>query len=250
MPARIRGIPIPKFFDDSGNVLAGGKVYFYESGTTTDKTVWKDSGKATAHANPVVLDSSGRPSSPIFAEGLYTVKVDDADDTELYTVDDWGVEDPSGTDLSTITLSAGTGLSGGGTIDQDRTFSVDFATQTQQETGTATDVAINPAVQHYHDSAAKAWAAWNSAGTVNDSYNVSSVDDDGTGNFGVNFSTSFSSANYAAGGGYSDTSGDTADGFLGIDTVGTGSIEVQCINHDGSNNDPDGNAFVVCLGDL
>tara|TARA_R100001163_G_C4993772_1_gene145391 strand:- start:29 stop:397 length:369 start_codon:yes stop_codon:yes gene_type:complete len=44
---------------------------------------------------------------------------------------------------------------------------------------------------------AKIWAAFNQS-TVNDSFGVSSVTDNGTGNYTVNFSSSFSNTNYCA----------------------------------------------------
>lgn len=48
-----------RLFDDLGAVLAGGKVYSYEAGTTTPLATYQDLAGATANANPVVLDASG-----------------------------------------------------------------------------------------------------------------------------------------------------------------------------------------------
>ena len=61
---------------------------------------------------------------------------------------------------------------------------------------------------------AKAWVNFNGEGTVaiRDSFNVSSISDDGTGQYTVNFSNAMSNANYAvatAGGG---ASGSVSDG--------------------------------------
>jgi len=49
-------------------------------------------------------------------------------------------------------------------------------------------------------SAAKAWVNFNGTGTIaaRDSYNLSSLSDNGTGNYTINISNSFSSANYAS----------------------------------------------------
>ena len=46
---------------------------------------------------------------------------------------------------------------------------------------------------------AKAWVNFNGTGTIatRDSVNISSLDDDGTGLFGTNFTSSFSNVNYA-----------------------------------------------------
>lgn len=72
--------------DSNGDPLASGKVYFYEPGTTTSKTIWTDAAKTSAASNPVVLDARG--SAEIFAEGLYDIKIDDSDDNNLSTWDD------------------------------------------------------------------------------------------------------------------------------------------------------------------
>jgi len=79
------------------------------------------------------------------------------------------------------------------------------ATQAQQETGSSTAVFVSPGRQHFHDSAAKAWLTGDYAGggtpsPATDSYNVSSVSDSGPGLMTVNFTTSFSSANYVQSG--------------------------------------------------
>jgi hypothetical protein len=73
-----------EFFQD-GKPLAGGKVYFYEPGTTTPKTTYSDAAGTVPNTNPVVLDSQGRAT--IFISGFYKVKVTTALGTELYTTD-------------------------------------------------------------------------------------------------------------------------------------------------------------------
>jgi len=45
---------------------------------------------------------------------------------------------------------------------------------------------------------AKAWAVTDLTGTLSDSFNVSSADDDGTADFGLNFTNSFGSTAYVA----------------------------------------------------
>jgi hypothetical protein len=51
-----------QLFDNSGNVLSGGKLYTYEAGTTTPLTTYTSSSGATAHSNPIILDAAGRVS--------------------------------------------------------------------------------------------------------------------------------------------------------------------------------------------
>ena len=57
-----------------------------------------------------------------------------------------------------------------------------------------------PSIPALDKRMAKAWVNFNGTGTVaiRDSYNVSSITDNGTGNFDVNFTTAMSNASYAA----------------------------------------------------
>ena len=49
-----------QFFDNSGNVLTGGKLYTYLAGTTTPAVTYTTNAGITAHANPIVLNAAGR----------------------------------------------------------------------------------------------------------------------------------------------------------------------------------------------
>ena len=49
-----------QFFDNNGNVLTGGKLWSYQAGTTTPQATYTSVSGATAHTNPIVLDSAGR----------------------------------------------------------------------------------------------------------------------------------------------------------------------------------------------
>lgn len=81
MPAFQFHNPAPVFLDLLGlTILAGGKLYFYDLGTTTPRDTWSDPDLAPAHlnANPVTLDSAGRASTSLFLDGEYTVTCKDA----------------------------------------------------------------------------------------------------------------------------------------------------------------------------
>ena len=52
-----------QFFDNNGVPLAGGKLFTYAAGTTTNQTTYTSVSGATAHANPIILDSAGRVSA-------------------------------------------------------------------------------------------------------------------------------------------------------------------------------------------
>jgi hypothetical protein len=64
------------------------------------------------------------------------------------------------------------------------------------EAGTALDKFVSPGLMQYHQSAAKAWCSFNSAGTTAGAYNITSITDTGTGNLTANIATDFSSANW------------------------------------------------------
>jgi hypothetical protein len=49
-----------QFFNNSGVILSGGKLYTYAAGTTTPKASYTSSSGNTAHTNPIILDSAGR----------------------------------------------------------------------------------------------------------------------------------------------------------------------------------------------
>lgn len=72
--------PVARFFDASGNPLAGGKVYTYEAGTLTPKATYTDFTAGTPNANPVILDAAGE--ADIWLDGNYKINVTDANDVQ------------------------------------------------------------------------------------------------------------------------------------------------------------------------
>jgi len=80
------------------------------------------------------------------------------------------------------------------------------ATQAEQETGSSLTVPVTPGRQQFHLSAAKAWVEFNLSGTIGADFNVTSVTDNGTGDWTVNFTTNFSSSSYIVIGMTDDTS--------------------------------------------
>ena len=80
-----------QFHDNNGRLLVGGKLYSYLAGTTTLKATYRDSGSATAHTNPIILDSAGRvPGGEIWLmEGvLYDFTVKTSADVLIATYED------------------------------------------------------------------------------------------------------------------------------------------------------------------
>lgn len=105
------------------------------------------------------------------------------------------------------------------------------ATQADQETASSTAVFVSPGRQQYHPSAAKAWVAYQGTGTpaVLASYNVSSVSRASSANYTVNWSTAFSSGNYAAIVQGNDN-GSGAGSFALVETINASSIYLVTVN--------------------
>lgn len=126
----------------------------------------------------------------------------------------------------------------GGTID---------ASQAAMEAAASTTVFVTPGRLQYHPGVAKVWL-WStySAGVpqITAGYNIASLDDDGVGLVGVNFTTAFSTASYASAVGLQETPA-TNDLSHALTRV-AGSIDVAIRNVGGAVDD----AFsVICFGD-
>jgi hypothetical protein len=75
---------------------------------------------------------------------------------------------------------------------------IELAVQSEMEAATDVARAVVPGRQHYHPGHPKAWVKHAGASTIEADYGVSSIDDNGTGNYTINFDTAFSAAHYAA----------------------------------------------------
>lgn len=81
--------PSPVFLGLLGTApIPGGKVQFYDRGTTTEKDTYGDAALTTPNANPVPLDASGRFTTEVWLDGEYTVVVYDVDDTVVVAATD------------------------------------------------------------------------------------------------------------------------------------------------------------------
>ena len=82
-----------QLFDDSGNVLTGGKIYTYKAGTTTPFVSYTSSAGNTAHSNPIILNAAGRvPTGEIWLDyaQLYKFVVTTSTDVLIATYDNVG----------------------------------------------------------------------------------------------------------------------------------------------------------------
>ena len=100
----------PQFFDNSGNVLAGGKLRFKESGSDTLQNTFQESAMTTANTNPVVLDANGRAAVNIFLDGTYRVELLDSSDTLIWQRDP--VQNPVAAGVSLADVLANGNTSG------------------------------------------------------------------------------------------------------------------------------------------
>lgn len=81
------------FRDAAGANLAGGLVYTYVAGTTTEKATYTARDKSGTEANPIVLDAYGKKL--VWADGAYKFVVKDSAGNTLYTFDnlEYGIPD-------------------------------------------------------------------------------------------------------------------------------------------------------------
>lgn len=115
------------------------------------------------------------------------------------------------------------------------------ATQAQQETSTSTAVFVSPGRQQYHPSAAKAWCVTQISGGTPvgaATYNISSITDNGVGDFTYNFTVSFSSGTYcytgtavASAGVYQSSATAPSPGSCRMVILGTNSLVAADNNH-------------------
>ena len=122
--------------------------------------------------------------------------------------------------------------------------SLPAATQAQQEAASSTSTTVTPGRQQYHPSAAKAWAG-SSAATLQDAYNVSSITNNGTGDYTYNFTTALSTSTYAV-----VTSGNADRATPFTYTRATGSFRVSWLRTNDSTAQATGGSGVIVFGDF
>lgn len=78
------------YYDGNGDPLSGGKVYFYEAGTTDAKDTYSSYTMAvgTENQNPVTLDAAGRAGA-IYLDGSYKVVVKNSAGVTVFTQDNY-----------------------------------------------------------------------------------------------------------------------------------------------------------------
>lgn len=102
--------PIPVIFfdeeDDLGQPLANGKLYAYYAGTSTPRNTYSEPTGTTLNAHPIILNSAGRCSVWLEEGGAYKWILKDKDDNVIWTKDNVGFINLSGTSSYAASISA------------------------------------------------------------------------------------------------------------------------------------------------
>ena len=108
----IAPFPFHQLLDNNGKNAGGYKLFTYEAGTSTKLSAYKEAALTNAHTNPIVLDSSGRPVSPIFLQPksykfVFALPSDtDPPASPIWTADNVAATPPFNTDLDVSGTSA------------------------------------------------------------------------------------------------------------------------------------------------
>lgn len=75
-------------FDDDGNPLNGGKLTYFDAGTSNARTVYSETSGPTAWTQPITLDSNGRLTGTIYVPtGSFKEVVTDSADVQIFSED-------------------------------------------------------------------------------------------------------------------------------------------------------------------
>lgn len=72
--------------NDSGRVMAGARLYFFDEGTTTPQTVYSDAARTAVHDHPIEADAYGKWPAVYIAPGTYRYRILDSEGS---TIDDF-----------------------------------------------------------------------------------------------------------------------------------------------------------------
>lgn len=74
-------------FDELGEPLNGGKLYFYAAGTTAPQSAYQDVALTLPYPNPIVLDAAGRIPPFYLADGQIKIRLTNAAGVAQVTAD-------------------------------------------------------------------------------------------------------------------------------------------------------------------
>lgn len=89
-----------------GVPASGAKLFFYAAGSSTKQTTYTDEAGLVPQTNPIILDSRGEPSQPIWlTEGLsYKVVFTSSTDTDPPVSPIWDIDNVTGINDSSLTI--------------------------------------------------------------------------------------------------------------------------------------------------
>ncbi len=103
----------------------------------------------------------------------------------------------------------------------------------------------------YTDNIVKGWVQFQANGTIDDAVNVTTVDDDNVGDWGINWVTDFAAANYAVVCGVQSSTTGQLVGNIGVDNAGkaAGTTEIICVNSTTGTTEVDEDVmYVIAVG--
>ena len=87
--------PVPQYFDNSGNIIGNGLMFFFKSGTNAALDTFADSELTIKNTHPVVLDGAGR-LPPVFFDGSSKQVLKDSDGVQIFERDPVGADNVTG----------------------------------------------------------------------------------------------------------------------------------------------------------
>lgn len=290
-------------FGLDGKPLAGGKVYTYSAGTTTNKATYTTMAGDVPNPNPVILDQNGK-AKIFLGDGSYRLQIKDSNDALIDDIDQIS-RYVTQSEFATFQQTVNDGVSqltevreqidvfvntsignqkgfAGGLVPLDENIKIDpiyfpalphsgvpQATETQvgvaeiatqAEVNTATDDVrivtpkklLDGVKNHLNATgnapmyACRAWVNFNGTGTVaiRANGNVSSITDNGTGNYTINFINPMPDNNYAVS--YSASAATGGQHAVRLLDLSTNSVNVHQ-TQDSSNSYPSSDAEIVTV---
>ena len=280
-------------FGLDGKPLAGGKVYTYSAGTTTNKATYTTMAGDVPNSNPVILDQNGK-AKIFLGDGSYRLQIKDSNDALIDDIDQIS-RYVTQSEFATFQQTVNDGVSqltevreqidvfvntsignqkgfANGIAPLDANIKVDpiylpalpntaipkatetalgvveLATQAETNTGTDDERAVTPkklmagVKNHLNASgnapmyACRAWCKFNGTGTpsITGSGNISSITDNGVGDYTFNFTSAMPSDNYAISELHGSNGGQHASYIV---VMATNSLQLRFTN-DASNSYP------------
>jgi len=84
--------PSIQYFDNNNNILDGGKLEFFATGTSTQLSTFKDVNLSIPNTNPVILSAAGRTGNVFLQSQAYKVTLRDKNDVLLFESDPVGAD--------------------------------------------------------------------------------------------------------------------------------------------------------------